>query len=101
MVAPVFDFLPFSVPVLAIFLCGVANFAMHRAMMESDHPLMAEVRGSFGRFLGRHGSYIIEFVMLAGAMIFANIGIFSAALFYGVYTVANGCGAWFLFTNRR
>ena len=73
---------------------------MHKAMMESNHPMIAEARGSFTKFLGPHGSYILEFVMLALTMIFANMGILTALIFYGIYTLANMAGAYFLYLDR-
>ncbi len=74
---------------------------MHKAMMESNHPMITEARGSFSKFLGPYGSYIIEFGMLAAALIFANMGMLSAVIFYGVYTLANGAGAYVLFSNKH
>ncbi|WP_108810811.1 hypothetical protein [Sphingorhabdus sp. Alg231-15] len=87
--------------VFIIFICGIGNFAMHKAMMESNHPMITEARGSFSKFLGPYGSYIIEFGMLAAALIFANMGMLSAVIFYGVYTLANGAGAYVLFSNKH
>lgn len=87
--------------VFIIFVCGIGNFAMHKAMMESNHPMITEARGSFSKFLGPYGSYILEFLMLAAALIFANMGMLSAVFFYGVYTLANGAGAYVLFSNKH
>lgn len=86
---------------LITFVCGIGNFAMHKAMLESDHPLIAEARGSFTKALGPYGSYILEFAMLAAALIFANMGMTSAVVFYGIYTLANGGAAYMLFSNRH
>ena len=86
--------------ILIIFICGIANFAMHKAMMESNHPMISEARTSFSKFLGPYGSYILEFIMLAAALIFANMGMLTAMIFYCVYTLANGAGAWVLFSNK-
>lgn len=87
--------------VFIIFVCGVGNFAMHKAMMESNHPMITEARGSFSKFLGPYGSYILEFFMLAAALIFANMGMLSAVFFYGIYTLANSAGAYVLFSNKH
>jgi hypothetical protein len=86
--------------IIVIFLCGVGNFAMHKAMLESDHPLIAEARGSFRRILGPYGSYILEFIMLAAALIFANMGMASAVIFYAIYTITNCAAAFILFSNK-
>lgn len=74
---------------------------MHKAMLESDHPLIAEARGSFTKALGPYGSYILEFVMLAAALIFANMDMFSAVIFYVIYTMANGAAAYMIFSNKH
>jgi hypothetical protein len=87
--------------VFIIFICGIGNFAMHKAMMESDHPMITEARGSFSKLLGPYGSYILEFFMLTAALIFANLGMLSAVIFYGIYTLANGAGAYVLFSNKH
>ena len=86
--------------ILIVFLCGIGNFAMHRAMLESDHPIIAEARGSFRKMLGPYGSYILEFFMLAAAMIFANMDMLSAVIFYFVYTLANCAASWVLFFHK-
>ena len=87
--------------IIVIFLCGVGNFAMHKAMLESDHPLIAEARGSFRRTLGPYGSYVLEFIMLAAALIFAKMGMVSSVIFYAIYTVANCAAAYILFSNKH
>ncbi|WP_417610574.1 hypothetical protein [Parasphingorhabdus sp.] len=87
--------------IVIIFLCGICNFAMHKAMLESNHPIIAEARGSFRRLLGPYGSYILEFVMLVAAMIFANMGMLTAVIFYFIYTLANCAAAWVLFSNKH
>ncbi len=69
--------------------------------MESNHPMITEARASFSKFLGPYGSYILEFFMLAAAMIFANMGMISSIIFYAIYTLANGAGAWVLFSSRK
>ncbi len=87
--------------IFVVFICGIGNFAMHKAMLESSHPLITEARGSFRKFLGPYGSYILEFFMLAAALIFANMGMLSAVIFYFIYTVANCAAAWVLFSNKH
>ena len=87
--------------IFVIFLCGVANFAMHKAMLESNHPVIAEARGSFRKILGPYGSDMLEFFMLVSAMIFANMGMLSVVIFYFVYTLANCAAAWVLFFNKH
>ncbi len=87
--------------ILFIFFCGIANFAMHKAMMESSHPMITEARAGFSKFLGPYGSYILEFIILALTMIFTNMGMVSAVIFYTIYTLANGAAAWVLFSSGK
>jgi hypothetical protein len=87
--------------IFIIFLCGIGNFTMHKAMLESNHPIMAQARGGFRKFLGPYGSYILEFFMLLAAMIFADMGMLTAVIFYFVYTLANCAAAWVLFFNKH
>lgn len=83
-----------------IFCCGIANFTMHKAMLESQHPLIIEARTGFNRMVGPYGSYILEFLILVAAMIFANMGMLTPLFFYLVYTIANGAAAWVLFSKN-
>lgn len=85
---------------IILFICGIANFAMHRAMMESDAPLMVEARTGFQRIMGPYGSYIIEFAMLLLAMILANMGMTWAVTAYVFYAGANIVGAYFLLNGK-
>jgi hypothetical protein len=87
--------------IFIIFICGIANFTMHKAMLESNHPLITDARTSFNRLLGPYGSYILEFFMLTAAMIFANMGMLTAVIFYFIYTLANGAAVWLLFSNKH
>jgi hypothetical protein len=50
---------------LLCFFLGIANFAMHRAVLESRHPFVEDSKLYFGRHIGRHGSYVLEFLILA------------------------------------
>ena len=56
---------------IAAFLLGIANFAMHKAMVESGHPFVEDTKLYFGKHFGRNGSYFLEFGILLGAMLFA------------------------------
>lgn len=88
---------------MALFFCfilGIGNFAMHRAVMESRHPLVEHSRIYFGRIFGRWGSYAIEFAMLLGAMIFAQSGSVIILAIYGAYTLLNGIAAYMLLSGR-
>lgn len=85
---------------IACFLLGIANFAMHKAVIESGHPFVEDTKLYFGRHFGRSGSYLIEFLLLLGALFFAYGN--SALVFglYAGYTACNAIAAWLLLSRR-
>jgi ABC-type transport system involved in cytochrome bd biosynthesis fused ATPase/permease subunit len=88
---------------LPLFLCclfGVINFFLHKAVVESQHPFVEDTKYYFGRYLGPHGSYAIEFALLLGAMAFAAAGSWLILLIYIGYTVFNIVAAWMLLSGR-
>ena len=84
---------------IVLFFLGVANFAMHRAVQDSGHPLLSQAPWFFSA-LGGWFSLSVEFVMLAGCMLMAASGTPGWVWGYLVYSVTNGCAAW-LILNRR
>lgn len=86
---------------IIVFLLGIANFAMHKAMLESRHPMVAEARASLGWLTRSPLSYALEFAILVAALGFARIEAPLIALFYGGYTAINALGAWFLLRFDR
>lgn len=92
-----------EIAVLLLIICfclGVGNFAMHRAVVESDHSFVKDTKLYFGKYMGRYGSYMIEFIMLAGAMYMASIGSILILMFYGIYTLFNGVAAYLLLSGK-
>jgi len=77
------------VAIIAIFCAGIANFAMHRAFMESDDPLVQTMIRPFIDRAGPWVSYAFEFMLLVGAMLLANRNWFAGLLLYGLYTMVN------------
>jgi hypothetical protein len=85
---------------LFCFFMGIANFAMHRAVLESRHPFVEDTKLYFGQHIGRNTSYVLEYLVLTAAMLFAFDGsIFALALYIG-YTSMNAIAAYML-TNGR
>jgi hypothetical protein len=82
------------------FFLGIANFAMHKAVVESGHPFVEDTKLYFGRYFGRYGSYILEFAMLAGVMLMAHGGTVWITIIYILYTAFNGLSAWLLLSGR-
>ncbi len=79
-----------------VFLLGIANFALHRLILESKHPLLSDARRTLTGSIGPYGSYVLEFVILLVAMGFAHRQVGLILLFYGGYTLLNMLGAWLL-----
>lgn len=82
-----------------IFLLGIGNFAAHKAVLESRHPLLERVP-LFFQMLGGRFSLLIEFAMLLGAMLMVAQGSLGWALFYGTYTAVNALSAWLIMSGR-
>lgn len=79
----------------AIFGAGVANFAMHRWILESDNPLVQAATLPVTRALGRQATYVLEFALLIGALWLAQERGIVALTLYGIYTALNAATvAW-------
>ncbi|KHK89625.1 hypothetical protein [Novosphingobium malaysiense] len=85
--------------VVVVFCLGVVNFAAHKAVLESGHPMLAQVPWLF-QPLGGRLSLLVEFVMLLGAMIMAAAGSIGWTWVYALYTVLNGFSAWLIASGR-
>jgi hypothetical protein len=85
---------------LFTFLAGVANFAMQKAVLESGHPFVEDVRRSFGAVVGERFSLILDFVLLAMVLIFVARGNAFAAWLYFGYTGFNALDAWAILSRR-
>ncbi|SFG23012.1 hypothetical protein SAMN05518801_11164 [Novosphingobium sp. CF614] len=84
---------------IVVFCLGVVNFAAHKAVLESGHPMLAQVSWLF-RPLGGRLSLVVEFAMLLGAMIMAAAGSVGWIGLYAFYTVLNGFSAWLIASGR-
>lgn len=82
-------------PLAVVFCLGVLNFAAHKAVLESGHPMLAQVPWLF-QPLGGRLSLIVEFAMLLGAMIMAAAGSSGWAWTYAGYTALNALAAWLI-----
>jgi hypothetical protein len=77
------------IAVIAIFCAGIANFAMHRAFVESDDPLVQAMIRPFLDRVGPWVTYGFEFILLLGALMLAQRNWFAGLLLYGLYTMFN------------
>lgn len=85
--------------VLFIFVLGIGNFALHRAVLESRHELLSQLP----RMLTRKGGRIslgFEFAVLLSAMLLVQNGWQLVAIAYLIYSGANAIIAWLILTKR-
>nr|WP_137677060.1 hypothetical protein [Parerythrobacter lutipelagi] len=84
---------------IIIFIFGIGNFAVHRAVMESGHPLLGRMAFTSGG-LGRRLAFGSEFLILLAALALASNGWLGIAWAYAVYSALNGISAWLILTGR-
>lgn len=87
------------VGLVLVFLFGILNFAAHKALLESGHPMLAQVPW-YVQPLGGRLSLVVEFVLLLGAMIVVAAGSQGWAWIYAIYTMLNGVSAWLIASGR-
>lgn len=83
-----------------IFLFGIANFALHRAVLDSGHVMVRSlVSGRMARFGADKLTLALEFVVLLVAMLAASADPVWAWAYAG-YTAINAAAAWAILTGR-
>lgn len=82
-----------------LFVCGVLNFALGKAMLESEHPILDSLPPALRRNGGRM-SLGFEFAILLAAMLLAANGWPAAVWLYGAYTAINALFCWLLIDGR-
>ena len=82
-----------------MFLLGIGNFALNRAVLESGHPMLVEARWQKGSPLGRM-SLALEFVLLLSAMLLVFAGRTGWGVVYALYSGLNGVAAWAVLSRR-
>lgn len=85
--------------IFALFILGIANFAMHKAVLESGHPLLGQMPWFFHLLNGRF-SLLVEFLMLLAAMLMVASGSPGWAWVYAAYSILNGVSAWLILSGR-
>lgn len=85
--------------IVITFLLGIANFALHRAVLESGHPLLAASRWHRTSLLGRM-TLTWEFVLLLAVMLLVAGGRTGWGIGYAFYSALNGLAAWAILTRR-
>lgn len=84
---------------LVIFLFGVGNFALHRAVIDSAHPLLGRSPW-YVHHLGGRVTFATEFLLLLGALLLAWEGSTWLVWIYAGYTALNAFAAWLILTRR-
>jgi len=80
------------------FLLGVGNFAMHKAVLESRHPMLAQM--PWMGLLGGRFSLGLEFLLLLGALLLAGSGHPGWGWAYFAYSALNGLAGWLILSRR-
>ncbi len=81
------------------FLLGIGNFAAHKAVLESRHPILEQVPWFF-TLLGGRFSLLVEFGMLLGTLLMVSTGATGWAWFYGFYSLVNFASAWMIVSGK-
>lgn len=85
--------------VVAIFVLGIANFAMHRAVLESGHAILRSLPR--GAWRGRVPlTMALEFALLLAALLAVASGRGGWGWVYALYTLLNLAGGWLILRNR-
>jgi hypothetical protein len=79
------------------FLLGIANFALHAAVLERRRRLLAGM--GWPHWAGR-ASMVAEFAVLLGALLLVQGGYPRWVWLYAGYTLVNAAGAWLLLRQR-
>jgi len=82
-----------------LFILGTINFAVHKAVLESNHPLLDTLPAAF-RAGGGRVSLAFEFLLLLMAMLLVGHDWPAAAWGYAIYSLLNGTTAWLLLNGR-
>lgn len=82
-----------------IFILGIANFALNRAVFLSGHPLLSRLPRS-SQVLGQRAALVSEFAVLFFALLLSVEGWPGFAWAYGGYTAFNAAAAWLILNGR-
>ena len=85
--------------IVVIFLLGIGNFALHKAVLESRHPMLGQMPW-FVHMLGGRLTMVTEFLVLLAAMLLAANGWVGLAWAYLAYSALNAIAAWLILTDR-
>jgi hypothetical protein len=89
----------FAVWIIATFLLGIGNFAMHKAVLESRHPMVVAMLDRGRSRMGRM-TLLAEFVALLVALLLIANGHPLWGWVYLGYSLFNGISGWLILTRR-
>lgn len=84
---------------IMIFVLGVGNFAINRAVFDSRHPLFVRLPRS-SQVLGQRAALLTEFAVLFFALLLSVEGWPGFVWAYSGYTLFNGVAAWLILSRR-
>lgn len=84
--------------IILTFLLGVGNFAVHKAVLESRHPMLAQM--PWFEAMGGRFSMALEFMLLVGALLLAASGQPAWGWIYLAYSALNGIAGWLILSRR-
>lgn len=85
--------------ILLIFILGVVNFALNKAVLESHHPMIGHSPLFRGR-MGRRAALATEFVILLIALLLAANGWTEIGWIYLAYSALNALAGWLIISGR-
>ncbi|RKF19029.1 hypothetical protein D6851_13475 [Altericroceibacterium spongiae] len=85
--------------ILVIFLLGIGNFALHKAVLESRHPMIWQ-RQWLTEKLGENFSLFVEFLVLLCALLLVANGFAGWIWAYIGYSAVNGLAGWLILSHR-
>jgi hypothetical protein len=88
-----------KVVIFFVFLLGIGNFALHRAVLRSGHPALAQMAWLV-EGLGGRASLVLEFALLLAALLLAAGGHPEWAWVYLGYSLLNALAAWLILSRR-
>lgn len=85
--------------IVATFLLGVGNFALHKAVLESRHPLVENMLRPGRTTIGR-ATLAAEFVALLTSLLLVANGHPLWGWLYLGYSLFNAASGWMILTRR-
>lgn len=82
-----------------MFVLGIGNFALHRAVLDSGHPLLEQMPGAV-QTLGGRLTLVAEYLVLLAAMLLVANGWGALAWAYAGYSALNAISAWLILSRR-